>query len=471
MDLEIVGGNSLSGIVRSHGNKNAILPIISASILSDIPVILYNVPYISDVATFIEFLESINFNIKYYPQKEVLKITPTELKNIVVDHNHLTKMRASLLLITALALKYRKVTFKGHIGGCTLGYRPLDTFISNLKKLDLKVEYKRDKIIISSYHLLKSTTHKKVWQPETSVTATEAALLVASQRAGQTEIYNAASEPHVQDLCHFLQKLNTDINGIGTNLLTITTKGKKQSDANLTRTVSHVISSDHHEIITYLGISSLTKGNIQILHNLNPKQYLTGLLNTLEKLGVEIETTPVKKNELNKLDLLNSKDYKLLNEQVKNKNELYISKIKKASFKVRTSLTTPQITTIKPHPWPGFPVDLIPILIPIAIKGDQPVMFHNWMYEAGLWWANEIKKANVKLTIADPHRVIIYPHSLLQPANFDAPYIIRATIALAMLALNIKGRSIIRNADSMKRAHPNFVENLKSLGAKIKIVK
>jgi UDP-N-acetylglucosamine 1-carboxyvinyltransferase len=276
----------------------------------------------------------------------------------------------------------------------------------------------------------KSTT---IWLSETSPTVTENIIMFATSIPGTTVITAAASEPNVQDLCHFLNKAGANITGIGSNIISVTGPTKLKS-------VEHRVISDHYEIATFLALGAATGGTVKVTDSL--PEHFASINHEFAKLGVTIEhdgtTTIVSPDQFSRHPV----DHKSLP------------------------------TIVRAQPWPGFPVDLLPMLIALSLASPHghQFIFHNWMYEAGLFWTSELQKFNANVVMMDPHRVLVTPGNQLIGAQVDAPYIIRAAVALAMTAMIAKGQSIIRNADALYRGHPHFAENLRSLGAKIEEV-
>ncbi len=429
----------LKGTVTVSGNKNAALPVIAASILSSGKVTLYHIPDILDVRLFLEFLESIGTTVKFNPRQEILELDYSKLKNkeeLVIDNpGKLSKIRAVILLLAGLISRFKKVVFKGQFSGCTHGLRPLTVHFKNLEKLGVTVKNTPDAIELSA---AKPPDKKEIsiWQKEQSVTATEVAMIVSASFKVPTTIYNAACEPHVQDLGLFLNSLGYEVKGLGTNRIRIS------PDRNTPRGIKFSIRSDHHEIVTFLALSALTGQNIKVKHTLEP-QLFTPFVQAFETFGYRLKTTPLNQPLFNRPGF---------------KTQIY--KLEKNPKTVNPAI----YPTIKPHPWPGIPVDTLPLFIPLAAYHTTPVLFHNWMYDGALFWSLELRKAGVNVLMLDPHRVLVAKGPYYTPATFEAPYIIRATIALLIFAMTLKGTSIIKNADSLKRAHPNFPEKLRKIG-------
>jgi UDP-N-acetylglucosamine 1-carboxyvinyltransferase len=263
-----------------------------------------------------------------------------------------------------------------------------------------------------------------------SVTTTENFIMAASLAEGVCVMNNSASEPHVQELCNFLVKQGAKIEGIGSSKLTIT--GVKKLSG-----TDYTLLSDHHEITTLLALGAMTGGEIRV-NKAIPEHF--PLINKMfAKLGVKIT-------------------YEGDTAIVKAGQNLIIEKPYTSNF----------LPKIEAAPWPYFPVDLLPLMVALSTKAKGSIMFWNKVYEGGLHWIPEMNKFGTEIIMADPHRIIVYGDKPLSPANVTSPDIIRVAVALMMVALTIKGKSVINNAQSIKRAHPNFVENLQKLGADIK---
>ncbi len=490
MDIK-VSGSKARGTVFLSGNKNSALPVIAASILWPGKVKLYNIPNIIDVQLFLEFLESINVGVKYDEKKEVLDLDYTHLKNtkhLYIDNpGKLTKIRAVILLLSALAVRFKKVRFGSSFSGCNLGTRSLSVHFDNLRKLGFNVVYSLDRIEINSGKIENAQSH--IWQNITSVTATEVALIVATRNPKTTAIYNSATEPHVQDTAYFLQKMGYKISGIGTNLLKIT-PGKLAT--NLASTKNKVLKfsifSDHHEYATWLGIGAITGGDVKVVHNMSPVQ-LTPIDRIFHKFGFEVKHRELSMHDLGNYKRAKSKVYFSLMQKASSKpifkaedniqkasadtkpiQGLYVSSLRKK----RIFMPKPEnngYIHISPGPWPNTPVDILSLFIPLAAYSNVPVLFHNWMYDGGLFWTLELRKAGVSVVLLDPHRVIVRKDAYRTNATFEAPYIIRATIALLMYGLSMPKGATILNADAAFRGHPYFLEKLQAVGVGVQKIK
>jgi UDP-N-acetylglucosamine 1-carboxyvinyltransferase len=268
-----------------------------------------------------------------------------------------------------------------------------------------------------------------MWADYMSVTTTENFLNAAVLATGKSTMVNAACEPHVQELCLFLNQMGAKVSGIGTNTLEI--NGVESLSG-----TEYTIKSDHHEITTFLALGAMTGGEIRVENSL--PEYFPLINRAFQKLGVTIE-------------------YEGTTAIVRENQPLIVEK----------PFTRNLLPKVEAAPWPYFPVDLMPLMMALAVKAKGEIMFWNKIYEGGLFWVPTLLEFGAKVTLCDPHRVIVFGGIQLEPAKVKAPDIIRATIALAMVALATEGTSAINSAETIKRAHPHFSEKLQSLGAEI----
>lgn len=425
-NLIVKGGNKLNGEITPAGNKNSALPILCATLLTDEPVVINNFPELTDVGKLIDLMKELGSNVKWDKDKEVLEIDNSGFCKSFGETGFPLGMRGAVLLLAPLIHRHKVLEVKQEIGGCSLGIRELDPHLEILTGLGAKVT-SNEKISIEAKKGLKGDN---LWQDYMSVTTTENFVMAASLAKGTSVMVNAASEPHVQDLCNFLVQMGAHIEGIGSS--TITVHGVKQLHG-----TEFTISSDHHEITTLLALGAMTGGNVRV-KNAIPHHF--PLINkTFAKFGVEIKYDG---------DTAYSKS--------------------NGKLKVVEPFTKNLLQKVEAAPWPYFPTDLLPLIMALAVKAEGNTMFWNKLYEGGLFWIPEMIKFGAHIVMCDPHRVIIFGGKELKPTTVDAPNIIRATVALLMIALTIEGESIILNADTIKRAHPHFVENLQMLGADIR---
>lgn len=425
-DLIVRGGNKLSGEITPAGNKNSALPILCASLLTNEDVTIKNFPDLTDVQKLIELMISMGSQIEWDKKNCILKINNSNFKDNLGNNGFPMGMRGAILLIGPLVTRMQHIEVKKEIGGCSLGIRELDPHLEVLNGLGVMIEEKESILTINSP---KRLSGGKLWQDYMSVTTTENFIMASSKAKGVSTMTNAASEPHVQDLCNFLISMGAKISGVGTSTLEITGVEELHS-------TEFSISSDHHEITTLLALGAMTGGEIRV-NNAEP-EFFPLINKTFNKFGVQIE-------------------YEGDTAIVKPVSKLVIQE----------PYTKNMLQKIEAAPWPYFPADLIQLMIALAVKSEGNIIFWNKLYEGGFFWIQEMMKFGAHIVMCDPYRIIVFGDKPLSPATVDSPNIIRATVALMMVALTIKGESLIRNADSIKRAHPNFVENLQKLGADI----
>jgi len=423
-DLIVRGGNRLEGEITPAGNKNSALPILCATLLTNDTVTIFNFPDLTDVKKLVELLVSLGSKIDWDKEKNILTINNSNFRDSFGNEAFPLGMRGAILLLGPLVTRMKEIEINEEIGGCTLGIREIDPHLEVLEALGAKIS--RNGTLKISIDKLKGNS---LWQDYMSVTTTENFIMAAVKAEGVSTMVNAASEPHVQDLCNLLVKMGAKIEGIGSCKLIIT--GVKELHG-----TEFPISSDHHEITTLLALGAMTGGKITV-NNAEPEHFPL-IVKSFKRLGVEVkydgDTAIVERNQ--KLEI----------------EEPYTSNL---------------LPKIEAAPWPYFPADLMPLVVALAVKSKGSIMFWNKLYEGGFLWIPEMIKFGAEIIMCDPHRIIVYGDKPLKPASVDSPNIIRATVALMMVALTIKGESIITNADSIKRAHPNFVENLQKLGADI----
>jgi UDP-N-acetylglucosamine 1-carboxyvinyltransferase len=424
-NLIVKGGNKLSGEITPAGNKNSALPILCATLLTDDVVTLKNFPNLTDVSKLIDLMRSLGSKIDWKKEDQMVTIDNSHFCESFKENGFPLGMRGALLLLAPLLHRHKVLEIKDEIGGCALGIRELDPHLEVLKKLGATVSI-NNKLTIDAKNGLKGNT---LWQDYMSVTTTENFLMAACLAEGISVMVNAASEPHVQDLCNFLIATGANIEGVSSSTL------KVNGVTNLHGT-EFTISSDHHEITTLLALGAMTGGQVRVNNSL--PEYFPLIEKTFTKFGVQIKYDG---------DVAYTND--------------------NSNLKVVEPFTKNLLQKVEAAPWPYFPTDLLPLMMALSVKAEGNCMFWNKLYEGGFFWIPEMIKFGAHIVMCDPHRVIVFGGKPLQPAKVDAPNIIRATVALLMVALTIEGESIIYNANSIKRAHPNFVENLQILGADI----
>jgi UDP-N-acetylglucosamine 1-carboxyvinyltransferase len=424
-DLIVNGGKPLSGTITPSGNKNSVLPILCATLLTEEPVALLNVPDITDVEKLVTFFQEQGSRVAWDRRAGSIAIDHSTFDPRHLEGELPTGMRSSVLLFAPLLQRMKKITLPTNATGCSLGVRELDPHLEILEKLGATVSHNGD----LTMRLPKKFRGARHWPDYMSVTATENFVMAAALAEGESTLINAASEPHVQDLCAVLIAMGAKIEGIGTSKLTV-------EGVTRLRGGTFTINTDYHEVVTFLALGAITGGEVSVRHSL--PHHFDLMTRAFQKLGVTIghegDTAIVRRRQ---------------------------------SLQIETPFTSNLLPKIEAAPWPYFPVDLLPCMIAISVRAKGAVQFWNKVYEGGFTWMPELSKFGAHVVVSDPHRVIVFGDRPLRPTIVDAPYIIRAAVGLYMVAASIPGRSVVKNADTIKRAHPKFVENLRTLGAEV----
>lgn len=424
-NLIVHGGKPLSGSITPSGNKNSVLPILCATLLTDEPVTLSNVPAITDIEKLVSFFRELGSRIDWDREAKTMRLDHSDLGSDFDPQTLPQGMRSAVLLFAPLLQRFKEIHLDSNPKGCALGIRELDPHLEILSCLGAKIAHNGD----LKLHVESTFVGASHWADYMSVTTTETFLMAAAKAQGTSSLTNAASEPHVQDLCRFLQSMGAEIQGVGTSVLTVTgvetLSGTKAA-----------ISSDHHEVATFLALGAITGGDIRILDS--EPQHFDLINRSFAKLGVKIthegQTAICGPNQ---------------------------------SLQVQQPFTSNLLPKIEAAPWPYFPVDLLPPMVALATRAEGVMHFWNKVYEGGFAWLPELVKFGAHAVVSDPHRIIIFGRRPMRPAVVEAPYIIRAAVALYMTAASIEGKSVVKNADPIRRAHPQFAENLRKLGAEI----
>ena len=416
----INGGNAIGGKFTPRGNKNAILPMLAAVTLTDQPVKLCNVPNIQDVRVMLELLETLGVSV----QKEggCVTLCAAGLKTTELDEELCRHVRASILLAGPLAAKHGSATVHAP-GGDVIGRRRLDTHFYGLRALGIEIsesvpyEFKRVQLKAADLVL-----------DEASVTATENILMAAVLAEGETTIFNAACEPHVQDLANLLVKMGAKISGIGTNLLRI--QGVQTLGG-----AEHTVAPDYIETGSFLTLSAVTGGALEI-ENPGDKLTLSVLQKGFEKLGVNWTVT---------------------NGILTLKNET-------------SRATRPDLGNFTPKIedgiWPAFPSDLMSVMIVLATQTQGQMLFFEKLFESRMYFVDNLMAMGANIIQCDPHRVVVSGTSNLHGARLSSPDI-RAGMAMLIAACCADGQSIIDNAHVIDRGYEAIDERLRALGADI----
>lgn len=417
----VEGGIPLSGRIRPAGNKNAALPIICATLLSDEAVTLENVPDIRDVRTLLDLLGQLGCEVEWNG-REAVRIHAKDIRIAEVDRSLAARIRASILLAGPMLARVGNMILPPP-GGDVIGRRRVDTHFLALQRLGARVETR------GGYHLeadgLKAAD---IFLDEPSVTATENTVMAATLATGTTRIRNAAAEPHVQDLCHMINTLGGKISGIGTHVLEI--EGVDRLHGGTFR-----IGSDHIEVGSFIGLAAVTRGDLTIEDA--AVQHLDSTLLGFERLGIRCT--------------------------VEGDGDLHVPANQELEIRMDLGGHIPKIDD---GPWPAFPADLTSIALVVATQCRGTILVHEKMFESRMFFADKIIGMGARVVLCDPHRAVVVGPSRLYAGVVDSPDI-RAGMALLIAALGAEGESHIYNIQQIERGYERIDERLRALGARI----
>jgi UDP-N-acetylglucosamine 1-carboxyvinyltransferase len=419
----VSGGRALKGTIRPAGNKNAALPILAATILADGPCVIDNVPRIRDVETLLALLEHLGASVKWTGERTV-EVNSARAEPRDLDPELCAKIRASILLAGPMLARFGRVTLPPP-GGDVIGRRRIDTHFLALEALDVAIT------VGETFTLeAKRLTGTDLFLDEPSVTGTENALMAATGASGTTTLRNAASEPHVQDLARFLVALGAEIEGIGTNTLTVR-GGKKLHGAKYT------VGPDHIEIGSFVGLAAVTNGAVTI-SDVRPDD-LRAMLLAFARLGI--------------------------NPRVDGTN-LVVDADQERHVRPDLGGRVPEIYD---GPWPAFPADLMSIAIVAATQCEGMILVFEKMFESRLFFVDKLIGMGARIVLCDPHRAVIAGPSPLRGQVVESPDI-RAGMAILLAALAAEGESVIHNIGQIERGYERIDERLRALGARIERV-
>jgi UDP-N-acetylglucosamine 1-carboxyvinyltransferase len=419
----IEGGHSLSGTVQATGNKNAALPILAATLLASEPVELRNVPRILDVDTMLALIRGTGAEADWVGQNEV-RIDASGLTTTELDEELCNQIRASILLAGPLLARFGTATVPPP-GGDVIGRRRVDTHIHAFAALGAEIETGQRYEMRAER--LKGAT---LFLDEASVTGTENAVMAAALAEGETTLRNAASEPHVQDLCRFLVALGAEIDGIGSNVLRI--RGVESLAGG-----SHRICPEHIEVASFIGLAAVTGSEITI-EGAAPDDLLA-ILPAFERLGVRVELT---------------------------EDSVHVPAGQELA--IQDDLGG-QIPKIEDGIWPAFPSDLTSIAVVVATQAHGTILFFEKMFENRLFFVDKLVGMGARIIICDPHRVVVSGPAKLYGERLESPDI-RAGMAMLIASLCAEGTSTIGNIAQIDRGYERIDERLRALGARIERV-
>jgi UDP-N-acetylglucosamine 1-carboxyvinyltransferase len=433
-NLVVHGGTPLAGRIVPSANKNAVLPILCATLLTRHPVRLRGVPEITDVKKILAFFRTLGSHVEMDFHTGVLDLHHRDTWFDARQHRLPQEMRSSIMLAPPLLARFGAARIEDDVQGCTLGVREIDPHVEVLQRFGATLEREDGALVLHSAGPLRAMQH---WLDYASVTTTENFVLCAVLASGTSTLMNAASEPHVQEFCNFLTQLGARIEGIGTSRLAVLGVDELGGgECEPPAPAEFTFAEDFHEIVTFLALGAITGGDVQV-RNSAPGQFPL-IDRSFAKFGVRV-----------------------VHEQGWSRTRV------EGPLQVQEPFTRHMLQKIEAAPWPYLPVDLLPIFIALGVKAQGSVMFWNKVYDGALGWTSELSKFGAHTFQSDPHRIVTFGGKPLVPAEVESPYIIRVAIALLMVAAAIPGRSMIRHALPIRRAHPRFVENLGRLGASI----
>ena len=428
-DLVVHGGQPLRGRIVPSANKNAVLPVLCATLLTHEPVRLRNVPDITDVRRLLDVFRRLGSTVSVDFTTGVLDVHHRDTRFDEAVDRLPEAMRSSVMLVPPLLARFGVARIENDVKGCTLGAREIDPHVEVFERFGATVARSADALVMRAARPLAAVDH---WLDYASVTTTENFVLCAARARGVSTLTNAASEPHVQEFCAFLSALGARIEGQGTSRLTV-------HGVDALGGADFTFTDDFHEVVTFLALGAITGGQVEV-RNGAPERFPL-IDRTFAKFGVTV------------------------------RHEGGWSRAETAGrLAVREPFTRHILQKVEAAPWPYLPVDLLPIFVALGVQAEGSVMFWNKVYDGAMGWTSELSRFGAHAFLSDPHRVVTFGGKPLAPATVESPYIIRVAVAMLMLAASIPGRSVIRKAAPIRRAHPKFAEHLRALGAQIEWV-
>lgn len=420
---EIDGGFPIKGTLRASGNKNAALPCIAAAILTEEEVVLRNIPDIADVAVMAEILTELGAKVER-DGANVWRITASSITSNEISSDSAGRIRASILLAGPLLARTGSVTLPPP-GGDVIGRRRVDTHILALEGLGAQVRFEGAFVMQAN-----KLVGRDLFLDEASVTATENAIMAAVRADGNTVIENAASEPHVQDLCTMLNAMGAEITGIGSNILRI--RGVDRLHG-----CDFTIGADFMEVGSFIGLAAVTHGELTIEGAGADHLKMTRL--AFHKLGIHWE---------------------------REGDTIHVPA--RQQLRVVPDFGS-QIPKIDDAPWPGFPPDLTSIVTVVATQVEGTVLIHEKMFESRMFFVDKLIGMGARIVLCDPHRAVVSGPSRLSGSQLTSPDV-RAGMAMVIAALCAEGHSVIRNVYQIERGYEDLTSRLRSLGARIERV-
>ena len=415
----IQGGRAIGGRCRAPGNKNAALPMLAACVLTDQPVRLQNIPLIEDVRTTLAILDDLGVSVDLHGH--TVTLCAKGLRKSRLDEKLCGRVRSSILFAGPLTARLGRATLFPP-GGDVIGRRRLDTHLAALHALGIGVSGKHNYVFRR-----RELRGARILLDEASVTATENTIMAAVLANGTTTLFNAACEPHVQDLCRLLNKMGARISGVGTNYLKIRGVDRMQG-------ARHRIAPDYIDTGSFMAAAALTGGEL------------------------EIEDVPV-----DQLDVISRPFRKLGLKWITSGKTLTLPAAQR--LRVRNDFGS-AIPKIEDGTWPAVPSDLMSVAIVLATQARGTVLFFEKLFESRMVFVDRLIEMGARIVRCDPHRVIVSGASRLHGTHLSSPDI-RAGMALLLAALCARGESVIENAQSIDRGYERIEHRLRRLGADI----
>lgn len=414
--FEIIGGKKLSGKIAVCGSKNAATPIIAATLLTPDTSIIHNVPRIEDVFRMLEILESMGVQVSWQDE-HTIEVTPGAYDVSKLNQHLVKKLRSSILLLGSLSATQQAFSLS-QPGGCVIGARPVDTHMDALEKLGVRVARTEEGYQIDATG---RRAHKVVLR-ESSVTATENVLMLASVLPGTTAVKLAACEPHVEDLCHFLITLGAKIEGMGTTNLIITGQGVLHGG-------EHTLIPDANEAATFLILGAATGSELTVVNA--REEHLDAVLEKMREFGVSFEV---------------------------NKNEIT----------VRPN-TLQAVSKVDTRVYPGIPTDVQAPFGILATQAMGETLIHDPLFEGRFNYVQELEKMGGHAKVLNPHQVVVSGKTSLKGTRIKS-FDLRAGAALIIAALCAEGKTVIEEIYQVDRGYEHIEERLQAIGADIKRV-
>ncbi len=431
--FEIRGGKKLQGAIQPQGAKNEALQVLCACLLTSEPITFNNVPDILDVNLLLELLADMNVQLsRPAPNTVVLQAKEVNLNYFsgqTFQHKS-GKLRGAVMLAGPLLARFGKASIP-QPGGDKIGRRRLDTHIRGFEKLGAAYHFdlEKNQFTLEAKKLKGTYIHLD----EPSVTGTANILMAAVMAKGTTQIYNAACEPYLQQLCLMLNNMGAKISGIGSNLLQIEGVAALHG-------CTHKLLADMIEVGSFIGLAAMTQSELTIRNA--DVAHLGNIPETFQQLGIQMEIKG---------------------------NDIYIPAQKNYQIK---RFIDGSILSVYDHPWPGFTPDLLSIILVTATQSKGTVLIHQKMFESRLFFVDKLIEMGAQIVLCDPHRAVVIGlnrTTKLRGITMVSPDI-RAGVALLIAAMSAEGKSIIHNIDQIDRGYECIDQRLNALGASIKRV-